>query len=465
MRFKFVTILLLLFTSLNLSFSQDTSDKLKLKNGHSVEYFESENSGKIKVEGDYNNGKKEGVWKYFNVGDTLLAEINFRNDMRYGKAKYYYENGDLKSTGSFEKDQSTGEWIEWDNDKYLGKTYWKGEYSNGDRIGTWKMFFESGKKYGTGQYENGQRSGKWIFWYENGNKMSEGYYVDSKYDGKYEDYYKSGEICSNGYFIKGRKEGPWIEYEFIKSTGDLVKNYGVYKFGERDSVWVGTYKNGNRYSEISYKYGKIDGILTIWFENGNKIVKSEFKNGLEDGKSLYYAKDGSLILEAEYKFGKLNGKYLEIVEDSIYGEIRKEGEYIDNEMNGTWKHFTKSGKKIFEGDFVNNRAEGIHTFYFTNGELKSKGKFVRNKRDSIWVEFQVAEVGVIKWEGEYKNNRKNGKWTCYYENGVKYAEGNFENGLAKGEWLIWDEYGVLSQRIKDPSELKQETGDEDIDEE
>jgi antitoxin component YwqK of YwqJK toxin-antitoxin module len=76
---------------------------------------------------------------------------NETNNLITGNVVFYFENGNVKETGS---------------------------YLNGQRHGLWERFDENGNKLGEGNYLNGIKHGKWVIWDENQIKRFEFKYVN-----------------------------------------------------------------------------------------------------------------------------------------------------------------------------------------------------------------------------------------------------------------------------------------------
>lgn len=94
----------------------------------------------------------------------LESEINYRDKVREGEAKFYFENGNLKEERT---------------------------YSNGKVDGLVKIYSESGKLKETFVIENGRREGPTSFFDENGNYLSDIFYENGKIvvESKSEDYF------------------------------------------------------------------------------------------------------------------------------------------------------------------------------------------------------------------------------------------------------------------------------------
>lgn len=82
----------------------------------------------------------------------------------------YYKTGIKRLEGEFNNGQRNGRWKYW----YKDGTLWsEGFFTEGKRSGVGTTYHENGKKYIQGSYENGERVGKWSFWDENGKLSKE----------------------------------------------------------------------------------------------------------------------------------------------------------------------------------------------------------------------------------------------------------------------------------------------------
>ena len=140
-----------------------------VKNGVHKEFF---NNGNIKIDGQYINGDKSGLWtEYFREGGTM-------------RIFYANENG---------KNGSISEWY-----KNGGKKI-HGEYSQGQKNGLWIAWYPNGVKESVITYNQGEQEGIFSYFYDNGNKKSEGIV---SYKGQKEqrcwDIYGNIQNCNKG---------------------------------------------------------------------------------------------------------------------------------------------------------------------------------------------------------------------------------------------------------------------------
>lgn len=125
--------------------------------GKYVEYF----AGNVKlVEGEYKNGREEGLWTYYYPTGTVMVTMEYKNGEQHGKHELYSMNGVIARTAT---------WVE------------------GRRTGPSKTYYEDGTIESSGQYENDKRVGKFELYSSNGKpKLVETYikgeFVSSTHD-------------------------------------------------------------------------------------------------------------------------------------------------------------------------------------------------------------------------------------------------------------------------------------------
>jgi len=79
--------------------------------------------------------------------------------------------------------------------------------------------------------------------------------------------------------------------------------------------------------------------------------------------------------------------------------------------------------------------------YYDNGQIKYEGNYKDDKVDGKWTWWY--ENGQKELESNYKDGKRDGKWTWWYENGQKECEGEYEDGHEVGNWIWWDENGKI----------------------
>jgi hypothetical protein len=114
---------------------------------------------------------------FFPETKQITSEVNFKDKstlIANGKARYWHENGNLKSEGNYSNSQLVGIW------KYYhrksGKISSKGTFKLDKKQGIWEVYDIDGRLEEVLNYENGQREGKFIQYDSINNIINEGIY-------------------------------------------------------------------------------------------------------------------------------------------------------------------------------------------------------------------------------------------------------------------------------------------------
>ena len=353
-----------------------------------VEEYDFEDN--LLFEGEYKDGKRNGIGKEYNIYKELSFEGEYLNGKRNGKGKEYYYKGEIKFSGEY-----------LDGKRWNGIMYNKINGKNYTGVlGKGKGFLEDfdffGDKIFEGQFINGERNGQGKE-YKLHNIIFAGEYKNGKRHGMGKNFFKDGKVIFNGLYKEGKKWGG-IGYD---------KNNKI----------ICEFKNGNGFIK---EYNGCAGAITF---------EGEFINGEGNGKAKEYNFYGKLIYEGEYLNGKRNGKGKEYNEGK---EIIFVGEYLNGKrLKG--KLF-REGKIEFKGVFLGGKKwhglgydyEGNVIYELSNG----KGKIREyNKR------------GKLIFEGEYLNGKRHGKGKEYDNHGkvyeVEYNDGkNIKKYLTENGKII-----------------------------
>lgn len=108
-------------------------------------------SQKEVIEATYENGNPKIVKFYHNKGGKLILD----------REVLYYENKQKKIEGEYHDQQRDGLWKAW----YENGTLWsEAEYKNGKRNGPGSSYHKNGKKYIESMYRDDLRVGAWHFY-------------------------------------------------------------------------------------------------------------------------------------------------------------------------------------------------------------------------------------------------------------------------------------------------------------
>lgn len=158
------------------------------------EFKELYSNGELKTVGTLKNNKKTGCWLYYDLNGAKIREENYIDDKLSGKARSWWENGQLKTLA---------------------------KYHEGMLVDTLKVWNKNGKMgIIIVRSDNGLENGISKSWYPNGILMQTGYFQNGLFDGVWKEYYENGQLSSIKYYDKGNKIGKWI---YFQDNGDTLK--------------------------------------------------------------------------------------------------------------------------------------------------------------------------------------------------------------------------------------------------
>jgi uncharacterized protein len=254
------------------------------KAGKWVEYTEGKKAWYYVREGNYVNGKREGLWSEKRVGspDGEVLDVS----------KLYYSNGillkherDTIQEFEIKKAQDDFEQAAMNNfEAKMKKVVGEKEYNEEDII-----------TYPSGRYNI--KNGPFVGYFKNGQKHEEGVFKNGKLDSVYIFYTREG-----------------FKWELH-----------TYKDGILDGQFIRWFYNSKlKQHERNYKLGLLDGYAYTFFGNGRLQEKTLYKRGLKQGESLSWYKNGRKQQEATYVEDKENGEYRFWYEN---GQIRDDAVY------------------------------------------------------------------------------------------------------------------------------------------
>jgi antitoxin component YwqK of YwqJK toxin-antitoxin module len=297
-------------------------------------------NNKLKEEGTYKEGNKDGVYTIYKGDGTIEKQETFKAGKSDDMKKEYYSDGTLKSESL---------------------------YKDGKKEGLWKTYYTDGKLQLEKSYKDGLDDGperKYDF--ETGDLTAELNFVKGKKDGKQRQRMVSNQrnFFINSNYTNGVLDG---EYDETYEDNGVVAKKGVYKNGKEEGIWKYNFHDGVQQKELSYKNGKEDGECKYYFDDGTLKKIENYKDGKLDGvsRSYYSGNKKQVKIDANYTNGKKNGRYVNYESD---GTISIESVY-DNEKLMSSKHYI-NGKLWRTQEFVNGTM--VMTEYDDKGNKKER---------------------------------------------------------------------------------------------
>jgi len=140
--------------------------------------------------------KKKSFWE----SGKLKSELSFKNGKLNGPASWYYEDGIKEQEANYADNLLDGLMKRWYNTGVLESEL---SYKDGKLNGTSITYDEYGHKVDEENYRNDTLDGPYYQWYANSKLRIEGAYKNGFFTGTWLYYNESGNVVGNGNFIGG----------------------------------------------------------------------------------------------------------------------------------------------------------------------------------------------------------------------------------------------------------------------
>jgi antitoxin component YwqK of YwqJK toxin-antitoxin module len=189
--------------------AEEVKPKVKLKEKH-IEKVQQKAAKTKKIveqdlsreEGEYDDGKKDGLWKYWDKKGIKEKEIIFEkgDDILW---LFFGTNGNKTREGQMVDGKEEGVWTFYDEEGIKER---ETEHKSGKEDGIYSLWYDNGQKQEEGPYKVHTRIGLWTWWHDNGEKWQEGAYLNGERDGTWRTWKKNGEkwkevVYNNGEFV------------------------------------------------------------------------------------------------------------------------------------------------------------------------------------------------------------------------------------------------------------------------
>lgn len=178
-----------------------------------------------------------------------------------------------------------------------------------------------------------------------------------------------------------------------------------------------------------------------YYPDGHVQSIIKYRMGKECGKSLYYYDvPNTLEIEVEMKHGKRNGEFKRYFEN---GYLDTQCIYVNDSIEGVETMYLPNGSKTQEFTYTHGKKNGPHKAYHITGDIKIEGNFKNDLFDGDWIYYD--ERGVVVGEG--KLNAGAGSVTFYGPNGIKSRVTNYRNNKKDGKETYFTSSGAIYKEI------------------
>ena len=280
-----------------------------------------------------------------------------------GKYIEYYKNGQIKVQGNNEDGKRDGEFKAFlRNGKSAGSVFYKdGKIIKSTLVNSMK----DNASFSLVTDINYNLNSNEIITDEFPNGLLKQYFIYNKnrlLDGESREYYEEGDIKSISHFKNHIPDGVFISYY---PNGNMEEKY-AYVNGQANGECFSYYENGKLEERYFLKNGEIDGEAFAYYPSGKLEVKDFFKDGKKEGESIFYHENGNIKQKSTFKNGKREGDLF------IYfpsGKIRQTEKYINGKIEGEVIEYYESGTIKEKAYFINDKQEKEHFFYDKKGKL------------------------------------------------------------------------------------------------
>lgn len=304
---------------------------------------------------------KNGAFRAYTERGCLYLEINYKDGMKNGETKCYFENSEIVHwSNSYTDDELDGVCKKYYKNGDIDETT---TFVKGKKEGISKSYFKSGKLYSEETYANNMQNGKAATYYPSGQIEQSAFFVDDMQTGEYFKYFDNGEI---------KTKSIWKNDLKISSIS-YYKNGEVESIREKDAefeYWY--YESGKLECKIAIKDYKRDGEITNYYENGKIESEGNYRNGNLEGKYTTYFKNGKIKRVSYYKKGELDGERI------VYwsnGKIKRATEFKNGKLHGKFTCYYKSGNIEYQSNYVEDIREGIAIQFSESGKILSRVLF------------------------------------------------------------------------------------------
>ncbi len=170
-------------------------------------------NGNIRYQGQFENGKEVGVFKYYSPVSSEFPMIikTFNANDAIALVSHFTLKGLLESKGEMNGKKRIGKWLYFHKD---GKTVLIEEnYIDGILNGDYKVFYKDGKLTEIKHYKNGILDGNSKKYNPKGILVADVNYVNGQLNGNATFYENNGNLKQKGLYENDLKVGVWEFFE------------------------------------------------------------------------------------------------------------------------------------------------------------------------------------------------------------------------------------------------------------
>ncbi len=412
--------------------------KYGVRHGRYVEFFNADEV-KVKTKGEYERGRKTGLWQEWFPNLQKHREATFAAGKLHGPYREWSANGQELDRKTYKAGKKHGAELTWYPD---GTRRSRTNYENDVRSGLEQTWHANGKQRSHTEYVNGKRNGVERLWNEDGVLLSETQYRAGVRHGRERLWFTNGKPKSETDYVENVRHG----LEKIYYEGGNLKSEGRYEQNVAAGVHVSYFANGKKRSETSYVKGKREGASRNWFANGELSTLYTFRMNKLHGDFEIHNLAGKLLAKGTYQNGRpFSGTFLNYTDSdrayfvAIYkaGERQNEIFYVDNRpYTGVWETFFDFDRKDKRSrtTYKDGRRHGPETLWHENGKKFFELNWTEGELDGNLTQWHTS--GKKAWEVQFVRGRHHGFEKAWDVHGEPLCAGEWRNGKPWNDTVI-----------------------------
>ncbi|MCX6281172.1 MAG: hypothetical protein NTU51_04360 [Bacteroidetes bacterium] len=366
--------------------------------GPFISYYRN---GKVWREGRYDSqGRMQGIVRTFYPGGKIeTVDSAYTDGLLCGTRTEYYNSGIVKEVLKFDKDLAVG-MKAYDSS---GNRIWQAEPVNGTF--RYKGFYPDGRLMTEGDYVNGKHNGEWISYTPAGIKIKSSNYINDELTGAQQTNYKTGKPKERFNSDSSRIIGRYIEYF---SRGN-IKSKGDYKFSGASGEWFYYYPDDSVETRSFLIDGHPAGCTINYSISNNPETEVFYEDDGSEIRTLFFDRLGKMTSDWDYHYGE--SKY---VERYPGGVLHRVIHTRDNLKTGNSELYYPNGKMWQQVPYCYGKVEGTIKTWDPKGNLVNEMPFDMGERNGLRKDYTDGKLNSVSM---MENNDLNGTETDYYENG------------------------------------------------
>ena len=151
----------------------------------------------------------------------------------------------------------------------------------------------------------------------------------------------------------------------------------------------------------------------------------------ENSHSLYYIETYKTNADEQYWQRKM---YYNDTTEGVIASVGSSSDLQGQVKEGAFVYFRKNGSKEKEGNYINNEKEGEWKEWNKTGDLSAVNHFKKGKmvgRNVSWHDNKKINDSTIL------DGNGNGKSISFFDNGANESEGSYTEGEKNGSWTYF----------------------------